>query len=505
MRSTTLAVAVLSMLALTPATEARAAALDWQPCKGTALAGLDCATLTVPMDYRTPFGAQLSIALSRHRATDPLRRRGVLFTNPGGPGGSGLEMPSGYADQPISQVYDIIGMDPRGVGASTRLSCLISSWRPDLPSRPTDADLPVFTAYARETEELCRRGGGDLRQFITTMNTARDLDRARAALGERKINYLGVSYGTWLGAVYGEMFPQRLDRSVLDSALDPIKTWHEQDDDILTTIEANFTRWATWAANRDQTFKLGTTPREVRASVDKIAEAVKTKPIAGFRNIDLFDENVGISTRSRPLWKEFGETMSQALGEISGAKSDTAPRSRTDRAVATAREDIKATRNGVFQTVTCEWNWPSNVEDYYADMRRARDHFPYGDTVSYMAPTNCTFRSFTPEPLPKIGPARYPTGLVLQGDGDTNTPYVNGEVMAETLGSSLVSVAGEGTHGQYANVPDPLMGFPAANPCVDNAVNAYLLDGVLPGSRVTCQSTNPPPSVPFDGPPRSVG
>ncbi|SDY89879.1 TAP-like protein [Amycolatopsis xylanica] len=495
-----MAVAVLSALALVPATEAQAASLDWEPCEGSALNGLECATLTVPMDYRSPSGAHLSIALSRHQATDPKRRRGVLFTNPGGPGGAGLQLPIDYADQPIGQVYDIIGMDPRGVGRSTRLACLISSWRPDLPSRPSDTDLPVFTAVARDSEEQCQRGGGQLRQHITTMNTARDLDRARAALGERKINYLGVSYGTWLGAVYGEMFPQRLDRSVLDSALDPLKTWHEQDDDILTTIEANFTRWATWAANRNATFKLGTTPREVRASVDKVAEAVKAKPVAGFRDISLFDENVGVSTRYRPLWKEFGETMRQALDEIAGAEPDTASRGRIDRVVSAQRDDIKATRNGVFQTVTCEWDWPSNVEGYYADMRKARDHFPYGNTVSYMAPTNCTFRSFTPEPLPKIGRARYPLGLVLQSDGDTNTPYVNGEVMAETLGSALVSVAGEGTHGQYANVPDPITGFPAANPCVDDAVNTYLLDGVLPASRLTCQSTNPPPNVPFDAP-----
>lgn len=498
MKRVVLAAVVLSALALTPATEAQAATLDWKPCEGSTLTGLECATLIVPMDYQTPSGAQLSIALSRHQAADPKRRRGVLFTNPGGPGGNGLHLPIDYADQPIGQVYDIIGMDPRGVGRSTRLDCLVSSWRPSLSSRPSDAELPVFTAVARDSEEQCQRGGGKLRQFITTMNTARDLDRARAALGERKLNYLGVSYGTWLGAVYGEMFPQRLDRSVLDSALDPVKTWHEQDDDILVTLEANFTRWATWAANRNETFKLGRTPREVRASVDKVADAVMKKPIAGFRNITSFDEYVGESTRYRPLWKEIGETLRYALNEVGGTQPDQATQSRAERVLSALHDDIEATRNGVFQTVTCEWNWPSYVEGYYADMRKARDHFPYGNTVSYMAPTNCTFRSFSPEPLIKIGPARYPPGLVLQGDGDTQTPYVNGEVMAETLGNPLVSVAGEGTHGQYANVPNPLLGYPAANPCVDNAVNAYLLTGVLPGSRLTCQSTNPAPEVPLD-------
>lgn len=128
------------------------------------------------------------------------------------------------------------------------------------------------------------------------MNTARDMDRVRAALGESKINYLGMSYGTFLGAVYGQLFPNHLDRSVLDSAMDPNEPVRQQLADALGVIKTNFDAWAAWTADRNGTFHLGTTPRAVRASIEKIAAATAVKPAAGFDNQTDFDTAVGTST-----------------------------------------------------------------------------------------------------------------------------------------------------------------------------------------------------------------
>lgn len=232
--------------------------VTWGQC--AAAANLECATVVVPMDYAKPGLERVQVAISRLKAKDPARRRGVLLVNPGGPGGSGLGLPNRFANQPVGQLYDVIGFDPRGVGASTQLRCESSLLDLPRPSRPTEAELPNFTAAAKAVEDGCVRAGGDYRKHVTTRNTARDMDVIRGVLGEKKINFFGYSYGTWLGAMYGTMFPRLLDRSVLDSAMDPNKTWHEQDIDSAHSIKFNFDSWppgpprgtrpSSWAAPR---------------------------------------------------------------------------------------------------------------------------------------------------------------------------------------------------------------------------------------------------------------
>nr|WP_234435489.1 alpha/beta fold hydrolase [Streptomyces sp. NRRL B-24051] len=212
------------------AEEARTHQMNWGQCPDDVVAEaaptvLQCATVRVPLDYTHPEGEQIDLAVSRLAAANPDRRRGVLMLNPGGPGGSGLALSALLVAQglpsSVTDRYDLIGMDTRGIGHSTPVSCGFttdSSYYSNIP--PYAVDDAAVTAQAKVAEQAAKQcadnDDGRLRHF-TTANTARDLDRIRDALGEEKTSYLGYSYGTALGATYASMFPERSDRVVLDS------------------------------------------------------------------------------------------------------------------------------------------------------------------------------------------------------------------------------------------------------------------------------------------------
>lgn len=202
--------------------------LDWRACAlgaddelGRSLdaAGADCADVTVPLDYTDPGGRTITVALSRLKANDTAHRIGPLLLNDGGPAGPGLHMPLTTSEVmgDVADRYDLIGMDPRFVGRSTPLDC---GW--DLGSallRSAGADRAAYrdeVAVARELAARCERAHGDVLPYVTTRNTARDMDVIRAALREDALSYLGYSYGGYLGQVYTQLFPGRTDRMVLD-------------------------------------------------------------------------------------------------------------------------------------------------------------------------------------------------------------------------------------------------------------------------------------------------
>ncbi|WP_405162903.1 alpha/beta hydrolase [Nocardia sp. NBC_01499] len=455
------------------------------------------------MDYRDPGLGQIDIAMSRAAAKDPQRRLGVLFTNPGGPGGAGLAMPSGYAEQPIGQVYDIIGIDVRGVGKSTNLAACAPIDETRFPissqSRPTDNDLIQLVEQAKAKEAACAQTGGEFRRYVTTMNTARDMDNIRGQLGESVINYLGVSYGTWLGAVYGEMFPDHLNRNVLDSSLDPRVSWRDGDVNNVAATKKNFEDWAAWTAERDAVFHLGAKPEAVRASIDTIAAAITQRPVGGFGNRDEFDGAVGEFTRYRKSWASFAKSMHYVLDEVHGAPARPDVNASNNHAAQTADAlddnaiterdgDDKGMSDAVNAAVLCDWDWPTDMEVYFRDMRSARDTFPYGNTVGQVSPNACSFHTSRVEPLIKVGAPKYPRGLVVQSDGDTQTSFVDGQAMAKTLDSVLIVVHNDGAHGLYAATPP--------NACVNDAVNTYLLDAELPTATVECATADPPLAVP---------
>ena len=197
----------------------------WKGCGGD----FQCARLTVPVDYAAPTGATIALSLIRLRAEG--KRLGSLVINPGGPGASGVDYARAarsVISDAVRQRYDVVGFDPRGVGRSAPLACLTSAQTDQLitadPTPDDAAEVAATVTLFRQLAQRCRTGGGALLAHVGTPDAARDMDVLRAALGDRRLTYLGKSYGTLLGATYAEMFPRNVGRMVLDGALDPALT-----------------------------------------------------------------------------------------------------------------------------------------------------------------------------------------------------------------------------------------------------------------------------------------
>src|SRR5689334_19218472 len=204
------------------------AKLSWSKCFG---GPFQCTTLQVPLDYARPNGRVISLAVVRLPATDPAHRIGSLLLNPGGPGGSGVAYtvfagPDLYTPE-VRARFDLVGFDPRGVAGSTALRCFGNDkkWGPaftPFPFPSTADEVQQWIAADRYTIDNCDQRGGAIADHMATADVARDMDRLRAALGDSKLSYAGVSYGSYLGVTYANMFPDRVRAVVVDGVLDPI-------------------------------------------------------------------------------------------------------------------------------------------------------------------------------------------------------------------------------------------------------------------------------------------
>ncbi|GLF97118.1 alpha/beta hydrolase [Streptomyces yaizuensis] len=446
---------------------------QWKRCGEETPARFQCATVEVPLDYKRPGGPRIDVEISRLRTSVPDKRRGVLLFNPGGPGGSGLGEPLLFArDLPRSVLerYDLIGFDPRGLGRSSPLDCgltgqekahFLSPYKPETEQR----DIAVTRSIA----DKCRAGEGDRLPHITTRNTARDMDIVRAVLGEKKISYVGVSYGTYLGAVYTQMFPRRADRFVLDSAVDPKRGWRKMMQVWSEEAGPAFTRWSEWTARRGTVHDLGDTPAEVRRTFWELVRTADRKPIT--LHGQKWD---GDAIRMlRPYFfdvKEAAERIAQlrraSLGLPAGPPRPVETGPETPGSIETTwsvicGDDDKA--------------WPRDTARYRADAIRDKARYPlFGDFTSSVKP--CAFWGKSAEPVTEVD-NRVPS-LILQNEWDSQTPYSTGLDMHKALkGSRLVSVKGGEGHGIYNWAP---------NPCAVKVANTYLATGELPKRNVTC-------------------
>nr|WAS29220.1 putative tripeptidylaminopeptidase [Streptomyces sp.] len=471
-----------------PAPPGGGAASAWLPAAAPTHAPVEHAVVEVPMDYSDPAGRRLSIAVSRLRAKDPARRRGILLLVNGGPGGYfglGRGFPAALAHTGLTEVYDLIGFDPRGTGDSTPLRGEITPTAAPFDSRPPDSAFAVISEDFRIREEGNLRAGGELRPHVSTPNTARDMDVIRAVLGEDRLNYLGYTYGTYLGAVYGALFPDRLDRSVLDSCVHPDWSWREQAMAQGRANRDNVEAWAAWAARRDGHFGLGSSGEQVLATVEAAAAAITATPGAvPLRS--LFDGAMGNRSADRSKWRE----LADLVADVRTGGAEAAGKWLANEKVWPPSETEGETRCGVLDAVTVEKDWPADLEVYYEDMRRFREHFPYGYGVMRAQTWVGAFRTFTPPERPVELSARgYPAGLVVHAEGDPTDHYEGGAAMAARLGHRLITVADSGQHEIYGFV---------RNPDVDRLVEGYLVDGVLPDD-TSCPSTVSRPDVPADG------
>ncbi len=484
--------------------------LAWKACKPRDAVWRDvkCALFTVPLNYAKPDGKTIKVAIDESLATKR-KNLGVLFTNPGGPGGAGLSLVpwltnGGKVPRALHASFDIVGMNPRGVGPSdkglgrgaTELVCdngEISVVPPRLPHWAS-RDLRALADRAKATEAACVKRANGIRPYITSVNTARDMDLLRVVLGKSKINYFGISYGTFLGSVYGAMFPHKLNRMVLDGTMSPLTSWYQQFVPDNQTKVANFDAFAAWAVRTHR--GIGATPADVRKNVDDLhAELVRSGATIGGYSAAGLSKDVAEFTRYRPDWVRFATSLRDAIAQWHGGPADpSVTRDVTDASALVPdpsqmnpAADANGDSTGVYFAITCDWPWPkpdaAGYRAYDDNIRHWRKTFPYGNAISSMGPTACTYyRPRKPaEKLPVIRRAGYPRGLVVNTDGDTQTPLSTAKDMARTLGFDLITITDDGNHGSAFD----------GNPCVDRPVTRYLTTGKLPGNLI-CPTTTPP-------------
>lgn len=475
-----LIVALTGFLPVLPA----AATPMWQSCPPD-VAQLDprveCATVRVPLDYQRPAGKTIEMAISRVRTAKPDLRVGVLLFNPGGPGGVGLNLSAIFAHllpQSVLDRYDLIGFDPRGIGRSTPVSCdLTEEQRTDftkiVPYPRADGDISGNVQYALGVAAACARTGGALLPFITTANTARDLDRIRAALGERKLSYLGYSYGSYLGAVYTSLFPQRTDRIILDSVVHPDRIWRDTLRAWGPAVEVRLGDFDRWAAARDDIYHLGATPGAVRQLFFDLVARLDTKPIQ-VGDVLLTGNRFRESNRGAM----YTDALFPTLAELYRFVLDH-PAAPTAAAFPEVPPDNFPM--GLFAVFCGDTRWPRSIARYANDVRTDLAAFPaVGGMAANLWP--CALWPFPPRerpvPIASHGPAKV---LLIQGLRDPATPFDGGQAMRSALGNQarLVTVDIGGHAIAYGINANP-------NPCADDLTTTFLITGHLPTTDHFC-------------------
>ncbi|MFE0105336.1 alpha/beta hydrolase [Streptomyces sp. NPDC059009] len=464
-------------------THDRQANLDWKKCTGS---GVDprqqCATVEVPLDYKDPEGRQTTVAISRIPSEKPEARRGALFLIPGGPGGSALDDPSGKGQklpQEVRDAYDLIGFDPRGLGASNPVSCGLD--HADLATsrlRPwpaADGSVTENMATARRMSRACERNGGELLRHISTANEARDIDRIRAALGEERLSAWAVSYGTYVGAVYSQLFPGRTDRIVLDSNDNPDpkqgnRAWvasHEQG------VEDTFPDFAAWAAEPGNPYRLAKSAKDVRPLFLKLAARLDRDPIPWpGANPEELSGNVLRQTMLETLAEPDAYPTLAEL--ILAAQKGTVP----PAPVGPPEEALQNVIGVGLATLCNDVAWPSSTAAYQTAVAKSRAKYPLTAGMPRSA-MPCAAWPYKPqEPPVRItdeGPANI---LLIQNERDPNTPLSGARKLRDALGrrATMVTVDSSGHDVYLAN----------GNACGDRTVSRYLATGVRPDKDTAC-------------------
>ncbi|HEU5158379.1 MAG TPA: alpha/beta hydrolase [Streptosporangiaceae bacterium] len=466
-----------------PAAPAKAAAgsLSWAPCTDESLEGLglECATLRVPLDYRKPHGRQITLALSRAKHTGTADQyQGAMLVNPGGPGGEGRSYAArvfNRAAASVKQAYDVIGFDPRGVAASEpSLSCDPDYFLPvrqDYVPRSV-AEENSWRAKAAGYAKACGDKYGAVLDHMKTVDSVRDMDSIRAALGVSQINYYGASYGTYLGSVYATAFPNRVRRMVLDSNVRPSGVWYDDNLDQDRAFDRNINTFFAWVAQYDSVYHVGATASSVRRFYYDLRAKLRTAPVAGEVGPDELDDSflvLGYIDRG-PYWDFFASVLS-------------AVKAGHPEALVDAYENFGLTTddNGyaVYNAVQCtDVQWPTSWAKWRHDNAKVYREAPFETWGNAWYNAAClTWPGETGRPV-HVGNARHlPSILLFQATEDAPTPLGGGLEMHKLLrGSRLVIEDGGRTHGVVGR----------GNACVDDKFTAYLTTGALPADFSHC-------------------
>jgi pimeloyl-ACP methyl ester carboxylesterase len=485
------ALLLLPLLAAPAAADRRAPALDWTECGD----GFECATFRVPRDYADPSAGKLSLAVTRLPATDPANRIGSLFINFGGPGGPGVEtlqaIPFIFAT--LNDRFDLVSWDPRGVGQSEpAVDCHVDQERAGLYAQPfTTPETFDFAAWAGRSQayvRACLDNNRGILPYISTANTARDLDGLRAAVGDAKLTYLGFSYGTFVGATYASMFPNRYRALVLDGALDadqyinePTAGLQEQSQGFEVALARFF---QACAAHKDVCPFGGDDPA---AAFDDLIAAADASPIPAsidpLRPVDGDDlRAAGVqSIYAKQLWPLLAIALTEAQ-----AGDATLARLLVDSFYGRLEDGTyDAFADRYFAIGAVEQRYEHDFSTYIKAGKRSYGLFEHAYWNTGYVELPYGLWPVRPRGV-FYGPFRAsrsaPTVLVVGTRYDPATPYKGSKRLVGDLGNArLLTMRGDG-HTAYAN------GSPT---CIDPAVDAYLETLTLPAPGTICQQDVP--------------
>ncbi|MEV8174717.1 MULTISPECIES: alpha/beta hydrolase [unclassified Microbacterium] len=454
--------------------------LTWSEC-GT---GFDCTDVTAPLDWENPGEGEITLSVVRHQATGTAQ--GSLLTNPGGPGASGVELIRDSLDFAVGAAlienYDVIGFDPRGVGESTAVTCFDAAGMDDyLYSIPAgkrgsaEWEAELLDAH-KEFADACEANSGGILPYVTTINAARDMDLIRAVLGDKQLNYLGYSYGTFLGATYADLYPDKAGRLVLDGAIDPAVSGLDVGATQALGFESALRAYMQDCLDSGECPFTGTVD-EAMADLGALLASVDAAPLENgdgrMLGADSLMTGIIAALYSADSWQYLTQALDEAL--------------QGDPTTAFFLADFYNGReNGTYLDNSSEAFRAYNCMDYpveddpaaeAATEKKIADGAP---TIApyWNGPDSCSVWPYPPTGTRgEINAEGAGPILVVGTTNDPATPYEWSESLAQQLEEGvLITRVGEGHTG-----------YNKGSSCVDSTVEAFLLDDVVPESDVRCE------------------
>jgi pimeloyl-ACP methyl ester carboxylesterase len=428
------------------------------------------------LDWSDPSGARISLAVSRLRA-NPAARQGVMLTNPGGPGGSGLALPAYLqpaVPDTVGEAYDWIGFDPRGVGASSpAVSCDTEYWTGPRPAyRPASREQrsPAERAWVKRSRSYaaaCAEHNGDLLRHLRTADTVRDMNALRIALGEKQINYYGFSYGTYLGQAYASRYPGRVRRMVLDGNVPPNYAGYGDGGRAQAiAFERVMSEFFDWVAAHDTVYGLGVTGRQVRLAYNDELAKLTRRPVRGIGAAE-WTNVIQLAGFAESEWPEVADAFAdwrsgkyystRGLYEYAGEVGD-------DNSYA-----------AFLATVCTDAAFPRTYRTIRSDAFSIAKQAPFEAWTNLWFAAPCTWwPAPAGNPLRIDGSRLHTPILLIQATGDGLAPYAGAVALRREFPTArLIAEQGATTHA----------GSLSGNVCIDDAIAVYLADGTLPERR----------------------
>lgn len=451
----------------------------WQPCYFSGLAAT-CTTVYVPTSYDQPDAGTTAIAVARFAATGP--SEGDLFINPGGPGAGGITTAAWLSSTSnLSRNFDIIGFDPRGTGSSDPLVCLGTSALDELvafdPTPDTPADRQQGIDLVTAQGEACKANSGLLASHVTTVETARDMDVLRALLGDGKMNYLGFSYGTFLGTTYAALFPDRVGRFVLDGALAPGLNEMEIGEAQTASLQTGLDAYLKACVKTGNQCPLGRSVQKAAANLRQLFVAVDASPLptgdpARPLNEALAFYGVAETMYSPSTWWLLTNALQSALaghGEPLLSLADNYLGRSNGRYVNNALQ--------ANQAINCLDEQIAGGPTSIPESTFVADSPIIGDMMYGLADRGCgDWAPRTTATAPDYTAPGTPPILVVGTTRDPITPYSWARTLAQTLDHGVL----------LTRVGDGHTAYDSGNRCIVRKVNAFLVNGTVPAPGTRC-------------------